>query len=101
MTKDLFFHLFFYPSQTEFKFSPSSRSLFAIHFPSNSDVTTQLTLALEQNQYQNTALGEQRSQTGNTGMPVPDNEEAKRRMGEILLPAVDLVVSPFRIPELF
>ena len=60
-----------------------------------------MTLALEQKQYQNIELREQRSQTGNTGMPVPDNKRVKRRMVEILLPAVDLVRSLFRIPELF
>lgn len=51
-------------------------------------------------QYQNTELGGQQSQTGNTGMPVPDNKRVKRRMVEILLPAVDLVGSLSWIPEL-
>lgn len=33
-------------------------------------------------------------------MPPPDNKRAKRRIVEILLPAVDLVGSLYRIPEL-
>lgn len=33
-------------------------------------------------------------------MPIPDNKRVKRRMVEILLPAVDLVGSLSRIPEL-
>lgn len=84
---------FFCRSRLQFKFSPLLWSLFAIHFPSNSHVAACMTLALEQEQYQNTELGGQRSQTGNTGMPVPDNKRAKRRMVGILLPAVDLVGS--------
>lgn len=40
-----------------------------------------MTAALEQKQYQNTALGGQQSQTGNTGMPVPDNKRAKTEDG--------------------
>lgn len=52
-----------------------------------------MTLALEQEQYQNMELGGPRSQTGNARMLVPDNKKAKRRMVGILLPAVDLVGS--------
>lgn len=52
-----------------------------------------MTLALEQEQYQNMELGGPGSQTGNAGMLVPDNKKAKRRMVGILLPAVDLVGS--------
>lgn len=79
--KDSLYPLLFCPSQPEFKFLPSSWSLFTIHFPSNSDVTAQLTPALEQNQYLNTERGWQRSQTWNTGMPVRDNIRAKMKDG--------------------